>query len=819
MMILSTPLRRQSLALAALFLLGFGLYLRHLSPAFHPDDSAETITAGFSLSIQHPPGYPLHSLLGRLAYRLGPGPAAFNINALAAFCAAVALVLGALILRRLACEFAPWASSRAQVLGLAWAGALAIGLTQQLAFQASIAKGGIYTLNLALSLGALLALLQVRDALLSGAKGAPVAPRAWAGLSAAALLFGLGLANHWTSMVLLGPAALILLAEPLWLRRPAQLLRSSFNLVPAVLLLASGLAVYAFVPIRTALGAPLIWGPAETFKELLWILTRSQYAGVEAGKTLGQFLVLLRYIAAQVLEDWAWVGLLFVAGGWALLLRRRLWLALGLLSLPLGLAVAVAWKANPPSDSFFIMDPYLIPLHAGLGLGLAGWAAIPRLRRALGGACLLLAVGLGAWHHAKVDHRQDFLGYDYINNLLLSTPKGALLYCEGDSNSAGPLVPRYVQGRRQDLSLVASVLIDYPWYQTRLKQLDPRLQVPGRQLGSPAADLAWMAQHNGARPVVYTNTYTKAWADEAHLLHRGLVLQLQKQPRPWKPALLESQRVWPAYALRGVFPPYARVMDPITVRLVRDNYVEAQARLAQAFVDSGAHALARREFQLLGRLRPGWAPPWLQAGNAAWFQKDMAGAQTDWTRASVEDPRSAEAWANLGLIAFEAKRYDEAASLARKSLALNPALPNAQQLLQQAMQAGVAPQAGGSATAPRGQAEALRGDQLASAQKWVEAQAAYERALALGFVNAAVWRNRGVMQGQQGKNAEAAASLAKAQALSPGNADITKLHGYFLFNSGQGAAGLAELEAAHKLAPDDAEITRLVENARKALNP
>jgi tetratricopeptide (TPR) repeat protein len=811
-----TPLRRLTLGLAALFLVGFGFYGHALSPAFHPDDSAETITAGVTLSVQHPPGYPLHSLLGRLAFRLGPGPAAFNINALAAFCAALALVLAALILRRLAREFAPWAASESQVLGLSLAGALAIGATQQLAFQATIAKGGIYTLNLALSFGVLLALLNARDAMLCEPEGAAPSPRAWQSLGLAALCFGLGLADHWTSIVFLGPCALILLAEPVYRRHVSGL--GSLRWLPVLGAVILGLAIYAFLPLRTRLGAPLIWGPASSLSEMLWILTRSQYAGVEAGKTVAQFLVLLHYIAAKVLEDWTWLGLLALAGGWALLLRRSPWLALGLLSLPLGLACAVAWKANPPSDSYFIMDPYLIPLHAGLGLGLAGWAIKPWARPWLGKGLLVLAVGLGVWHHAMVDHHDDYLGYDYINNLLLSTPKDAILFCEGDSNSAGPLLPHYVEGRRKDLSLVATVLLDYPWYQQRLGELDPHLKLPPQPQGSPSSDMAWMAQHNGDRPLVWTNTYTKGWVDEAHLLHRGLVLRRQSQARPFSAALLQREQVWPAYATRGALEPAPRTMDPISVRLVRDNYIEAQARLAQAFSDAKAWDLARAEYQWLGRARAHWAPPWLQAGNAAWYAKDVAGANADWQRASQEEPDSAEAWSNLGLVAFQLKRYDEAAQLARKALGLDPKQANAQQLLAQAMAASVAPQQGAPVSGA-GQAQALRGDQLAGKQQWAEALKAYDAALAKGYVNAIVHRNRGVMLGQLGRLPEAAAALGQAKALAPQNADILKLHGYFLFNSGQRDAGLADLEAAMQLAPQDAEIRRLAEAARKALHP
>jgi tetratricopeptide (TPR) repeat protein len=808
--------RRLALGLAGLFLLAFGLYLRALSPAFHPDDSPETITAGATLSIQHPPGYPLHSLLGRLATVLGPGPATFNINALSAFAAAIGVVLAALLLLRLGREFAPWAASQAGLAAFALAGALLLGVSRQYFFQASIAKGGLYTLNLALSFGILLALLSAREALLLRPRGAPLPAGLWRHLGLAALLFGLGMANHWTSQVLLLPCAAVLVGEGLWLRRPALGRRDALSGLSLPGLALLGLLLYLFLPIRSRLGAPLIWGQADSFKDLLWVFSRSQYAGVEAGKSLAQFLVLLRYIAERVIQDWTWVGLPLLAGGWALLLRKRPWLSLGLLGLPAGLAVAVAWKANPPSDSYFIMDPYLLPLHLGLGLGLAGWVAQPRLRGYLAPAALALALGLGAWHWRDVEHRHDYLGWDYVNNLLLSVPQDALLVCEGDSNTAGPYVPRFVQGRRQDLTLVATVLADYPWYQALLTRHDPRIQVPGSAQGSPGAVLAWLAAKNPERPMVWTNTYSAAWTDEGRLLHRGLVLRRQEQRKPFKPELLARENVWPAYSLRGAFEPGARRMDALTVRLVRDNYVEALARLAQAYLDAQAHAAARREFRLLGMLRPGWAPPWLQAGNAAWFAGDRAGAQADWERASREDPRSAEAWANLGLLAFHAGRNDEAASLARKALALNPELANAKELQQQALQAAVSPPPKPTAG---GEAQALRGDQLAQAQRWAEALAAYDAALKQGYVNAALHRNRGVMLGQLGRPADAAEALAQARRLAPDNAEAVKLHGFFLFNSGRQAEGLAALEEAVRLAPQDAETKRLRDEARKVLKP
>ena len=810
--------RRASLALALLFLAAFGLYLAGLSPAWHPDDSAETITAGATLGLQHPPGYPLHSLLGRCAVLLGPGPAPFNINALAAFMAALSVALAAALLFALGRDVAPEADEL-PLGGLALGGAAVIAVTQTLWFQAGIAKGGVYTLNLALTLGALLAVLRIRRSGLDGplellcgpgSLGCP-APRA---VGLAGLCLGLGFADHWTSQVVLLPGFAWLLAEPRWRRRAWPSLRQAARLtLVAGLPMAAGLALYLYLPLRGRQGPLLVWGDASTWSGFLWMFTRGQYAGVEAHKTLQSWLALMGHIGADLVQDWTWTGLLVCAGGWALLAWRRWSLALGLLSIPVLLALAVAAKANPPADSYFIVDPYLVPLQVGLGLGLAGWAALLPGRAWLGLLLFAGAVDLGKHQWALAEHRWDTLGYDYTNNLLLGAPKDALLFCEGDSNTAGPFVPHLAEGKRKDLAVMATVLLDYPWYQASLKQQDARLVLPPQPM-TPPADMAWMGKANAPRPVAWTNSYTKCWVDESHLLHRGLLLVASPRSKPWDAASLRANDVFPAYALRGVFAPEARVMDPLSARLVRDNYVEAQARLAQAWLDLKQWQAARALFQRLGVWRPGWAAPWVQAGNAAYWSLDWAGALADWQRAVAEDPASAEGWSDLGLLALQKGRSDDAANLARKALALNPSLASAQQLLQQALARGLG-QAPGQAAAAGVQA-AQKGDLLGKAGQWAQALAAYDQALRAGFDNAVVERNRGVMLGQLNRPAEAAQGLAKAVALDPKSADLRKLYGLFLFNSGRHAEGRAQLEEGLRLAPNDAEIQRLLKQTQAA---
>ena len=74
-----------TLLTAIVFLICLKAYLGTLNPVFRADDSPETITAALTLGIQHPPGYPLHTIVGRLFTLPAIGSPAFRVNLMAAF--------------------------------------------------------------------------------------------------------------------------------------------------------------------------------------------------------------------------------------------------------------------------------------------------------------------------------------------------------------------------------------------------------------------------------------------------------------------------------------------------------------------------------------------------------------------------------------------------------------------------------------------------------------------------------------------------------------------------------------------------------------
>src|SRR6185369_17055855 len=178
----------------------FSLYLLTLGPSFQPDDSPETIASFVNLTPQHPPGYPLHTLLGRL-FELGVvGNTAFQANLLSAILGSLGvLLLVALLFLAIRGDFPEPFREDHRALAL-WSSLLSAGFS--LAFsktywsQSLTAKGGVYLLQICLLLGILL-LLSRRPLF---AKNPTRSPAATWGFFA--FLLALGFTTSWETQLL-----------------------------------------------------------------------------------------------------------------------------------------------------------------------------------------------------------------------------------------------------------------------------------------------------------------------------------------------------------------------------------------------------------------------------------------------------------------------------------------------------------------------------------------------------------------------------------------------------------------------------------------
>jgi len=174
------------------FLASFALCLRGLSPGVSLEDTGELIASAFTLGNSHPPGYPWHAMIGRLAAFLPVGCPAFRINLISAFCHAAS----SLAVWRMVVFLSARLSMNCLIPGLSAAAAFALSRTCW--WQATIAEK--YSLAVALFAAASFALVRLAGG-----------DRRW--LFPAAFLTGLTVSHHLIGLYLLAPLAWLVWRE------------------------------------------------------------------------------------------------------------------------------------------------------------------------------------------------------------------------------------------------------------------------------------------------------------------------------------------------------------------------------------------------------------------------------------------------------------------------------------------------------------------------------------------------------------------------------------------------------------------------------
>ena len=223
------------------------LYARTLAPGVGAGDGGELLLAAESLGVPHPPGYPLWTLLARVAAAVPAGTLAWRVNVLSALLAATTVGLLYIVARRFG----------AGRLGSAVAaGLFAISIpVWRVAVEAEV-----YGLA---AVAFLVLLLAARNARVAGTRGA----RADALFAFTA---GLAFLAHQT---LAAPA--IVLA--VWVLRRGFAWK---RLAHGVAWLVVGLTPAVIIPWRVSEGAALLWKERSPLQALGDVFTRQAYGAV-----------------------------------------------------------------------------------------------------------------------------------------------------------------------------------------------------------------------------------------------------------------------------------------------------------------------------------------------------------------------------------------------------------------------------------------------------------------------------------------------------------------------------------------------------------
>ena len=362
------------------------LYVVTLPPSVLPGDSGELIAASHTLSVAHPPGYPLYLMLGKVfASIVAVGSVAYRYNLLSAVLAAVTAALGFGVLRRLGVGRWP-----------ALAVMLVAATLQAYWFQATAAE--VYALNGCFT--ALLLYLAVSAAHGGRRRGERT-------LLLVGLVGGLAVSHHLTLGYPLAAALVVfVLAAP---ERP----RPAVWLVSGLMFLL-GLTTWLYVPVRAHAGAPLSWGATDTLAGFVSHVTAQGYSwrlrAFQPGARALGFLAYFKVLALSCgipLVSLAAVG---VAAG-----LRRWRVSLGLWLVVVFYGIHYAAYDIPDIEGHIFPAILAAALLAGLGLErLTSLGSSPRLDRTLRPVLVGLTFVVVGLNLAGLEPRRDpWFAYDY----------------------------------------------------------------------------------------------------------------------------------------------------------------------------------------------------------------------------------------------------------------------------------------------------------------------------------------------------------------------------------------------------------------------
>jgi heme/copper-type cytochrome/quinol oxidase subunit 3 len=423
------------------FLGALALYSATLLPDVGVWDTAEFQALGPVLGIAHPTGYPTYTLLLWLAsVVLQPlGNEAYRADLLSALLMAGAT---ALLAARVVMATRRWP------LGLA-AGA-AFALTPVAWAWGLRADPHALHVFLAALLLVLLGAWQIRE------RGGEGGGARW--LIVAAVVYGLALGNHALTVLLApGIAAFVLLVAPRILWRQWRLVLSC-----AAALALTTVAVYLYLPLRSALDPPLDYADPQTWDRFWYVVLGQQFTSAYGAlPPLGQLL------------DGLWSELVLTLGALAVLALAGV--ILGLFRHPrltvLGLfwfAAAWLWAVGYPNAA--IERYYLVPLLvAALLVALAAdaiWDALRDIlaraghtvayRVAVAGLVVILlglAVGPALTRFDAMDQSGDAWGRQILEGAFEAVEEDAVIISWWSFST--PLwYGQHVEGRRPDVTII-----------------------------------------------------------------------------------------------------------------------------------------------------------------------------------------------------------------------------------------------------------------------------------------------------------------------------------------------------------------------------
>jgi len=428
----------------------FAVYLVTLSPTVGLIDSGELAAGCYLLNILHPTGYPLYTMLGRLASLIPVGMVVNRVAVLSAALAACGVGLFLLLGLRLGVSRTV-AGAGALVLGfsfLVWAVAVDVE---------------VYALTFVL---VLLLWLGTESALRGGY------------LLVLAYLTGLILTNH-----LSGTSAVLGAALSVVLSYRGRLMRRIPGLALFFLL---GVTPYLFLVLRARAGPLLAWGDPVDIERFWWHVTGKQYRVWMFSRSFAEVLGNAGRGAALLARSLLYVLVPVVFYGAVRLFRRRRNLAIGLAaSFVLAFGYTVDYSI-PDIESYYLPCLVVLAVFGMVGLdGLmsnvdrrmsnAGRFGVRHLRIVIRQLPWLTGVVALLANFRVAGKQGDYVAHDFAMNTLASAERRATIITDNWDFYAPAFYLQHVERVRPDVCLIDKELLRRSWYFGYLSRAYPLL--------------------------------------------------------------------------------------------------------------------------------------------------------------------------------------------------------------------------------------------------------------------------------------------------------------------------------------------------------
>lgn len=651
----------------------FSVYLMTMpASVFHGDDG-ETITALATLGIQHPPGYPLHTLLGKIFTLLPLGDVSFRVYFFSGILSLVNFLLIYLFFIRL--SLLSGIKSHTALMSAAAGLIFSFGYT--IWEQSIIAKGGIYTLNLLFTI--------LLTHIIFSIYNNPERKNKY--LYLFSLIFGLSLTHHHMSQELLSPL------YAFFLYKSGAFKKLTIKTVLfCALFFFSAVTAYCFLPFR-ADTALLNWGQPSTMENFIRVVTRWQYLRGEITRSLsGSLSQIWKYMTSVTIE-YAAAGILFLIPGLAALYRRDKNIFAYLSGIALFFLAITAVYLNLSKDRLFIMETYItpayFPLSVFIAIGIYHTAARLNAMFRINTTALILIfsgalIGAQLYYGApRLDKSSYFMAYDYNRNIFDSLEKNSILFNTGDGIVFPSWYFKYARHYRADVTLVGSAVLPMKWVRDSISRQNPAVAVPRpstENIGTESTGyiINALIKMNYARMPVYFS-YNKpednALGTDLKIVPRGIVQKVlpAEFARPSPQYVKMQENIWKFYNLRGVFDRRSKYSDLRAVDIYIKDYSVSLNSAGTFCEDNGLNELSLKYFTLAHYFYPSDHEYIYNMGNAHYNLGNIKGSIDFYRKCVSMEPKYESGWFNLGVAGYKTNDYKQALEAFRKVKEINPA--------------------------------------------------------------------------------------------------------------------------------------------------